>query len=368
MSPVAGGPIRSAEVVLPCAELDPTLAFFTERLGFRVDAIFPADDPSIAVVSGHGLRVRLQRGTDASPGVLRLTCADPAALGGAGAAVLTAPNGTRIELVGADPPLVVPPLRPSMVVTRSGAPDAWRPGRAGMQYRDLLPDRQGGRFVASHIRIADGGPVPDYVHFHRVRVQVIYCVAGWVRVVYEDQGAPFLLEPGDCVLQPPRIRHRVLEASAGLEVIEIASPAEHETFADHDVDLPTKARQRSYDGQTFVRHRAASATWRPWRVDGFEHRDTGIADATGGLASVRVVRARGPAPAAPRAGAHHAELRFMFALRGAVTLRCDGHPALPIAAGDSFAVPAGVLHALSAPSGDLELLEVTIAPADGGSG
>ena len=79
----------------------------------------------------------------------------------------------------------------------------WFARRAGMRYRDLLPGRQGGRVIASHIQIPDGGPVRDDVHFHRIHFQMIYCCRGWVRVVYEDQGAPFVLEPGDCVLQPP---------------------------------------------------------------------------------------------------------------------------------------------------------------------
>ena len=47
---------------------------------------------------------------------------------------------------------------------------------------------------------------------------------GWVRVVYEDQGEPFVMEAGDLVLQPPGIRHRVLESSPGLEVVEITLP------------------------------------------------------------------------------------------------------------------------------------------------
>jgi catechol 2,3-dioxygenase-like lactoylglutathione lyase family enzyme len=46
-----------AQLVLPCGELDKTLEFFTDRLGFRVEAIYPADDPSVAVVSGYGLRL-----------------------------------------------------------------------------------------------------------------------------------------------------------------------------------------------------------------------------------------------------------------------------------------------------------------------
>ena len=62
-----------------------------------------------------------------------------------------------------------------------------------MQYRDLLPQHQGGSFIASHIVIPNGGPVPDWVHHHGVRFQTIFCVRGWVRVVYEDQGPPFVL-------------------------------------------------------------------------------------------------------------------------------------------------------------------------------
>ena len=56
----------------------------------------------------------------------------------------------------------------------------------------------------------------------QVRFQMIFCVAGWVRVVYEQQGDPFVLHPGDMVIQPPTIRHRVLASSDGLEVVELS--------------------------------------------------------------------------------------------------------------------------------------------------
>jgi uncharacterized protein YjlB len=38
------------------------------------------------------------------------------------------------------------------------------------------------------------------------------------------QGDPFCFHAGDCVLQPPEIRHRVLETSAAFEVVEIGCP------------------------------------------------------------------------------------------------------------------------------------------------
>jgi mannose-6-phosphate isomerase-like protein (cupin superfamily) len=353
--------IRAAEVVLPCDELDETLTFFTERLGFRLETISPADDPAIAVIEGGGVRLRLERGSSTPPGTLRLRCTDPAAMV-AGETSLTAPNGTRIELVAAEPALVMPASRPSFVVNRSQADASWVAGRAGMRYRDLIPDRQGGRVVASHIQIPDGGPVPDYVHYHHIAFQLIYCVRGWVRVVYEDQGPPFVLDAGDCVLQPPGIRHRVLESSPGLEVVEITSPARHDTFVDHNLSLPTAdvRPERAFGGQRFVRHRAAVAEWQPWRTEGFDCRDTGIATATGGLVGARVVRWR--SGSSPELASHHGELAFHFVLAGSVTLqRADSAPER-LGRDDSVVVPAELPYALVDASADLELLEVT-APA-----
>jgi quercetin dioxygenase-like cupin family protein len=168
----------------------------------------------------------------------------------------------------------------------------WHAGRSGMEYRDLLPDRMDGRVIASHIRLTKGGEVPDYVHYHKIDFQVIYCLKGRIKVVYEDQGPPFWLEAGDCVLQPPEIRHRVLQSTAGAEVIEVSSPAEHETWVEHDITLPTSELKpdREFSDQRFVRHMAANAAWQPSEFDGFEAHDTGIGAATGGLAEVRVLR------------------------------------------------------------------------------
>jgi len=362
--------IRAVEVVLPCIDLDPTVDFFVDRLGFRLDLIMPADDPAVALLSGHGMRIRLERGGSGDPGTLRLACDDPRAWG---TDLLTAPNGTRIQLVDANPPLVIPESPPLFELTRDDG-DVGGVGRAGMRYRDLLPKRQGGRFIASHILIPEAGPVPDYVHHHRVRFQMIYCAAGWVRVVYEDQGPAFVLEAGDCVLQPPGIRHRVLESSAGLEVIEIGCPAEHETTAEHVITLPTPELrpERVFEGQRFVRHAVADAVWEPWRLTGFACRDTGICAATDGLAGVRVVRCdRNAARANGKAGpegetqpvtdlVHDGELLFWFVLSGTATLHAEGRADEPLGKGAAVAIPAGKSHRLAEPSADLELLEVTL--------
>ena len=262
--------------------------------GYRVDMIMPADDPSVAELSRGEAKLRLVRRDH-----------------------VDAPDA----------------LHPSFVVTRAGA---WHTGRAGMQYRDLIPDRQGGRFVASHIRIVDGGPVPDYVHYHAIRFQMIYCHRGWVRLVYEDQGEPFVMSAGQCVLQPPQIRHRVLEASAGLEVIEVGTPAVHPTFADHEMTLPNGTRDREYGGQRFVFGDCSQ-----------------IAAATRGVAAVNVRdRARG-------AFRHEAELFFGFVRQGTLTVTCDDRVE-SLGPNDAFVLPRDRACALADGSQDLEWLEVTV--------
>ena len=368
---VEGG---SAVVVLPCTDLAEAMAWFTEQLGFRLDRIAPADDPRRALMSGYGLRFELRRGAADGPGRLRLSCADPRLHcrrlgggdddGGSGWSV-RAPNGTIVELVEADPPLVLPPAQQQLVSTtpqEKGGDDAVT-GRAGMVYRDLIPGRLGGRFIASQIRIEDGGPVPDAVHFHKIRFQLIYCAAGWVRVAYEDQGEPLMMEAGDCVLQPPEIRHRVLESSAGLEVIEVSCPAEHETWLDHELALPTGAvhPERVFGGQRFVHHVAAKMPWTAWRGDGFEQQQTEIGAATHGLATAGTVRCTDPNGSAPLH--HDGEFLFLYILCGAITWRCDDRPELRLEQGHSLTVPAGLNSALSQGTADLLLLEVCLPRA-----
>jgi len=277
-----------------------------------------------------------------------------------GAEVLVAPNGTRIELARAEAPPALPPLRPAFALTRMGPESAWSEGRAGMRYRDLVPDRLGGYLVASHIRIEEGGPVSDYVHFHEVRFQMIYCCRGWVRVVYEDQGQPFELAAGDCVLQPPRIRHRVLASSPGCEVVELSSPAAHETRVEHELVLPTPdvRRERDFGGQRFLRHERVSAKWKPWRLAGFEARDLGIAEATRGLASALVVHVTGTPEAEQEARV--AEVLFALVLKGSARLTRRGACDEALAEGDAIVLPAGTRHGFSACSRDLELLEVAL--------
>ena len=301
---------------MTCADLNGAIDDLRSQ-GFRLDVIYPADEPHSA---------ELSRGSETR----RLT---------------TRP--------GSDPPSgELPPFVPEFLVSRGGQSGE---GRAGMRYRDLIPGRLGGRYIASHITIDEGGPVSDWVHFHRVALQLIFVRRGWVRVVYEDQGEPFVMNSGDLVLQPPGIRHRVLESSPGLEVVEITAPALHETLADHDLTLPNAKvdPHRLFGGQRFLRHVAADTPWTGFH--GAEAQDTAMDEASGKLASVRTLRMSSgdQIEFAP----HDGELMFGFVLDGSAHLDFgDSHELGPA---DAFVIPPGMPWRLSSGSPDFRLLQVT---------
>ncbi len=376
MSANADAPVRVAEIECPCSDLDATLTFLTGHGGFRIEQIMPADAPSSAVVSVPGLRLFLRQDATAArraePLSIRLRCLD-ADLPPATSRELVGPDRLKLTWIAVLEPVQVPVPTRRFQLNRASDPATWAVGRAGMHYRDLIPGRLGGAFIASEIRIPAGGPVPDYVHFHRVRFQMIYCKSGWVRVVYEDQGEPFVLEAGDCVLQPPTIRHRVLEAAPGLEVIEIGCPAVHATHAEHIIALPN-ARidpERRFEGQRFVRHVAATAPWRPLADGAFEAQDFGIDTGTDGLASVRALRvdaAHRPSAAAVPVGIelrHDGDFLFLYLLDGSARLHAPvgasgSLPAAqPLHRGDCCVLPGGDVWRLDADVG-LRLLEVRL--------
>lgn len=347
-----------AEIRLPTSELREDIPFYTRVLGMRMEMIYPADNPSVAVFSGHGIRLRIEKGAPKSPGTLRILTDNPDTFA-EGKRRLTAPNGTEIEIEPLQAPLIMPETVHSFVVRRLSDQAPWIIGRAGMHYRDLIPDRLGGSIIASHIRIPDGGPVPDMVHYHTVGFQLIFCYRGWVDLVYEDQGEPFRLHAGNCVIQPPEIRHRVLYASDNIEVIEIGVPAEHVTTIDHEMTLPNGPANpdRVFQGQRFVHHKAGEAIWTPFRIPGFQSRDTTIARHTQNVAGVHVIK---PDFGETLWSRHDADILFSFVMQGSMILEGEGRDPYTLSAGDAFVVPPDMRVRYSDASDDFELLEVTL--------
>jgi mannose-6-phosphate isomerase-like protein (cupin superfamily) len=337
---------RPGAVRVPANPVEATVEFL-ERFGFRLEEIAPADDPAEALMTGRGLRLRLERDFR-GPVELVVPAGDGLVEGRH-----LAPGGLVIEVVTPQEPSDPRPA-PAFVHTRL-AEAPFHEGRAGLFYRDLVPSRMDGRWIASHICAATGGPVKDRVHHHAVRLQLIYCLSGEAQLVYEEQGPPFTVRAGDLVLQPPGLRHQVLSASAGFEVVEIASPAWHPTSVDHDMLLPSPARapDRLRQGQRFLH--AVEERCQPETVArGVEARDLGLHVASGGLASARVLHFREAGSVKLREAR---DLEFLFVRAGAGWI--DGAGKADLETGDALALPPGPFALAGSPG--LKVLEVTVS-------
>jgi mannose-6-phosphate isomerase-like protein (cupin superfamily) len=108
--------------------------------------------------------------------------------------------------------------------------------RSFMEYRDLgVEHATHGQFRAHVIRIKkDSAGAHDLhttgLHKHLCDFQMFYVLKGWIKFTYEGEGE-YTFNAGDCVLQPAGIVHNELDCSDDLEVLEIYSPAVHETVA-----------------------------------------------------------------------------------------------------------------------------------------
>lgn len=107
--------------------------------------------------------------------------------------------------------------------------------RAQFAYRDLgIAGATGGRYHAHIIKAKSAGSPKVGLHRHgEIDFQLVYVLKGWMRFWYEGKGET-LAPAGTCILQPPGIRHDVLEWSDDLELLEVTSPHEFTTEALED--------------------------------------------------------------------------------------------------------------------------------------
>jgi uncharacterized RmlC-like cupin family protein len=103
--------------------------------------------------------------------------------------------------------------------------------RSYAQYRDLGMSKATNGLLQAHVirLIPPCDPaVVSKRHYHDVHVQMIYVLKGWIRSEFEGQGE-VTMRAGAAWLQPPRIKHTVLDYSDDCELLEIILPAEFET-------------------------------------------------------------------------------------------------------------------------------------------
>jgi uncharacterized protein YjlB len=104
-----------------------------------------------------------------------------------------------------------------------------------LEYRELgIENATHGQFRAHVIRVkkdhtGDQDMHTTGLHQHLCDFQMFYVMKGWVKFIYDGQEGELTFRAGDCVLQPAAIVHNELACSDDFEILEIYSPAVHET-------------------------------------------------------------------------------------------------------------------------------------------
>jgi mannose-6-phosphate isomerase-like protein (cupin superfamily) len=103
--------------------------------------------------------------------------------------------------------------------------------RSYAAYRELGVENATGGAVQAHVIRLLGKCDPKVVsipHYHGVQFQFLYMLKGWMIGEYEGAGR-VKMSAGSCWIQPPGIRHQVIDYSDGCEMIEIILPAQFAT-------------------------------------------------------------------------------------------------------------------------------------------
>jgi quercetin dioxygenase-like cupin family protein len=129
----------------------------------------------------------------------------------------------------AEPPAERTHVRPTVV---HAAEHPFREGglRSYFVYRDLQATEPSNGLASAQIIKATAACEEGMgVHHHVLAFQLTYVIKGWVTIDYPEAGERHTLVEGDCVVQPPRLRHELVAFSEDLEVLEVAAPAAYET-------------------------------------------------------------------------------------------------------------------------------------------
>jgi hypothetical protein len=126
-----------------------------------------------------------------------------------------------------------PKAQPKQRFTASHLADAdFRTGlRSYAAYRDLGFNAATGGMVQAHVIRFIPPCRPEEVsklHLHDVDFQMVYVLKGWIKTEFDGVGS-MVMQTGSSWIQPPRIKHKVLDYSNDCEVLEIILPADFQT-------------------------------------------------------------------------------------------------------------------------------------------
>ena len=137
----------------------------------------------------------------------------------------------RLAAAKAKPKPKTKPRKQTFVASHLN-PNAFEGGlRSYAKYRDLGMAAATNGLAQAHVikMIPPCDPaVVSKRHYHDVEFQMIYVLKGWIKGEYDGAGEVTMVE-GSCWLQPPKIKHTVLDYSDDCELLEIILPAEFDT-------------------------------------------------------------------------------------------------------------------------------------------
>jgi uncharacterized RmlC-like cupin family protein len=100
-----------------------------------------------------------------------------------------------------------------------------------VEYRDLgVAKATNGLALAHVLRFCKpcDPAVVSKEHLHDVVFQMVYVLDGWIKTEFDGQGA-HVMKAGSCWIQPPCIKHKVLDYSNDCRLLEIVMPADFAT-------------------------------------------------------------------------------------------------------------------------------------------
>jgi hypothetical protein len=137
----------------------------------------------------------------------------------------------RVAAAKPNPKAKAAPRKQTFVASHLN-PDAFEGGlRSYAKYRDLGMAAATNGLAQAHVikMIPPCDPaVVSKRHYHDVEFQMIYVLKGWIKGEYDGVGEVTMVE-GSCWLQPPKIKHSVLDYSHDCELLEIILPADFDT-------------------------------------------------------------------------------------------------------------------------------------------
>jgi len=137
----------------------------------------------------------------------------------------------RLAAAKAKPKPKTKPRKQTFVASHL-SPNAFEGGlRSYAKYRDLGMAAATNGLAQAHVikMIPPCDPaVVSKRHYHDVEFQMIYVLKGWIKGEYDGAGEVTMVE-GSCWLQPPKIKHTVLDYSDDCELLEIILPADFDT-------------------------------------------------------------------------------------------------------------------------------------------